>query len=570
MSKQLPRYDGGTKSTVLIPSQVEFATGRGWAILIGLWAVLTAYNLFKPYHVDDTAYLEIARWIQSHPFHPMSGIVNWGGIAEPIWHINQPHLYFYLLALWARIFGFSEPAMHVLQSFTALACVLLFYRLARALAAPTAIWATAILVLGPAFIVEQNLMVDVPLLATWLAFFNLLICGVRDSNQTRRYALAALICAAALLIKYSSLVLFPILCASLIAERRRRQAWTPAITLAMLAAWSWFNYLDYGGLHILTRPHAERSAYELLRLAVTWLICLGALTPLGFIAAVQSRLKLAKAGWAIYAIAGISFAALPAAIALGLLSDHRSDKLLWLIFAGNTALICFALAYELLSFGWLKLNCGWIATKDAPALYLFLWLVGTTAFYVLFSPFIAARHVLLILPPVILLLVSRWDSSLTRSSRVFGLAITVLVSAGLCLSDWRFAAFYRSEAITLTRSLPRTGTIWISGHWGWQWYTERNGLQQVDVRSSQLHPEDLLLVAREVDHQALVRPVALRLLRTDTETHPLLNLFCTGRHAVRFYDSWDEGLPRFFERAPWSLSRTCINHVDIFRVEAAR
>lgn len=226
---------------------------REWVWLLVLWSIVTAYNLLKPYHIDDTVHLEIARWISNHPLHPMSGLVYWDGIKKPIYQLNQPPLYFYLLAFWGGVFGYGAAAMHVLQSLASLCCILLFNRLARVLVGPEALWATAVLVLGPAFIVEQNLMVDVPLLATWLAFFNLLICDIDSPFQSRRYGFAALACAAALLIKYSSLVLLVILCLSLLLERRRAQAWTMLIPLTTLAAWSLFNVFDYGGVHIASR-----------------------------------------------------------------------------------------------------------------------------------------------------------------------------------------------------------------------------------------------------------------------------------------------------------------------------
>ena len=43
------------------------------AVLVAFWLAGTCYNLFKPFHIDDTAHLEIARWIAAHPLHPVSG-----------------------------------------------------------------------------------------------------------------------------------------------------------------------------------------------------------------------------------------------------------------------------------------------------------------------------------------------------------------------------------------------------------------------------------------------------------------------------------------------------------------
>src|ERR1700746_2357057 len=80
---------------------------REWVWLLVLWACATAYNLLKPYHMDDTVHLEIARWISTHPLHPMSGLVYWDGIKKPIYQLNQPPLYFYLLAFWGGGVGYS-------------------------------------------------------------------------------------------------------------------------------------------------------------------------------------------------------------------------------------------------------------------------------------------------------------------------------------------------------------------------------------------------------------------------------------------------------------------------------
>jgi 4-amino-4-deoxy-L-arabinose transferase-like glycosyltransferase len=527
--------------------------------LFVIWATVTAYNLFKPYHIDDTVHLEITRWISAHPLHPMSGLVYWDGIKKPIYQLNQPHLYFYLLALWGGMFGYSEAAMHALQSLASLCCVLLFHRLARMLVGPSALWATAMLVLGPAFIVEQNLMVDVPLLATWLAFFNPLICDIGSRYQSRRYGLAALACAAALLIKYSSLVLLPILCLSLLVERRRPQTWTVLIPITALAAWSLFNYTDYEGVHIASRGASDIDTWLLqLQEGVAWVAALGALTPLGLVAVVQSRQELIRADSAIYGVASVGFAAIILAVACGALSSWRSDRLLWAVFLVNGALVYLALIPDTLGLACSRLWRPQVARLFGPRIYLVLWVFGTTAFYVRFAPFIAARHVLLILPALTLLLVSRWSSSLTRGSKHFGLALTMIVSAGLCLSDWRFAEFYKSEAARLAQLLPAAGTIWASGHWGWQWYATQNGFREVDARSSHLQPGDYLAVADDIAHERLKAPPPMRLLWTDTQGGSLLNLFCTGRHA-RFYVS-------YYKVAPWSLSGDCLNHVTVFQI----
>jgi hypothetical protein len=46
---------------------------RNFFWLFAIWLVVTAYNLYKPFHIDDTAHLIISSWITEHPLHPMSG-----------------------------------------------------------------------------------------------------------------------------------------------------------------------------------------------------------------------------------------------------------------------------------------------------------------------------------------------------------------------------------------------------------------------------------------------------------------------------------------------------------------
>jgi 4-amino-4-deoxy-L-arabinose transferase-like glycosyltransferase len=558
-SRDAPKPDQRLNGSV--EGGARLAVFRRRAALAGLFVIVTAYNLFKPFHIDDTAHLEIARWIGDHPLHPMSGLLNWGGTSEPISYTNQPHLYFAALALWGKLFGFAEPTMHALQSLASLASIVLVHRLARFVAPSAALWATALVILGPAFIVEQNLMVDVPLLATWLAFFNLVVCGAGERAQTRRFVLAGLVCAAAILIKYSSLTLLPIFAAALLVERRWAQAWTLLIPIGAIFGWSLFNYLDYGHVHMLARAHeAHPYPFRPLFSTASWCVGLGALTPLGVIAAVQGRASWRASGWLFYAAVGVAFGALALSVATGILADSLSDRVLMTVFAANAALMGWALLRQLGPWFAVRSWSGLRSLAVGPRFYLWLWLAGATLFYILVSPFIAPRHILLVIPPLTLLLAASWEGVLTRASKLFGLACVVVISTGLCISDWRFADFYRLEAARLGRARIPDGRSWASGHWGWQWYAERNGIPELDVKSSLLRPGDLVLVGREVDHQAVPQRYPLRLVRVDAESASLDSLICSARPA-RFYAF-------SYRQAPWSLSRACVGHLDIYRVLA--
>lgn len=536
-------------------ANLAFPRNRTLALLLLIWTAATAYNLFKPFHIDDTAYLLIAEWIENHPLRPMSGIVNWSGVDEPIFSINQPHLYFYVLALWGRLFGFNEVSLHFLQSFFVLACIFQFYYLADRLTKGSAVWATAMLVLGPAFFVEQNLMTDVPLLALWLTFFSAVIGGVGTSNQTTRYLVAALACCAALLIKYSSLVLCVLLFVSLLVERRWRQFWCLGIPIVIIVAWSAFNYWDFGRSHIFGRSVTGRGFWAISFLASAWISTLGSLTPLGLVT--LKKLVSPKSMDYILPFSFVSLVFLAFFVALGVVTDGLSDLMLYVAFGSNGILMLIGF-YQCSASLFPKIM-GLMEESELEKFYLSMWIFGTFCFYCLFSPFMAARHVLLVIPAFLLLFCKTWPEAFDRQLKRFLLLMTIFVSGGLSISDWAFADFYRQEARNLSAALPKEATVWTSGHWGWQWYAGSQGFRQVDVLKDQIGLGDYLIIPHDVDHQDLAFPVPLQIVRHDKQISSPLAVICSTR-PHRLYHSYPG-------QGSWSFSRKCnADSLTIYRV----
>src|SRR5579863_7802833 len=264
---------------------------RTFAGLAAIWIVVVAFDLGKAAHLDDTAYLEIARAIAADPVHPMSHLVNWGDSAAPIYKLNQPHLLFYLMALGLKLAPEHwELALHLLWALFSGAAVWLSYSIAREVSTPMPLLWTAMICLGPAFLPSQNLMVDVPLLALWLGFFLVLERAAPGAPTLhRRLAQAGLLAGAACLVKYTSLVLVPLLALAVLWRGGRRAAWLILIPLGVLVAWSGLNWLDYGGVHLLTRPVSTAGGGALRTLGllsvrgVLWLMALGAVTPFSLV-----------------------------------------------------------------------------------------------------------------------------------------------------------------------------------------------------------------------------------------------------------------------------------------------
>jgi hypothetical protein len=173
----------------------------------------------------------------------------------------------------------------------------------------------------------------------------------------------------------------------------------------------------------------------------------------------------------------------------------------------------------------------------------------------------AARHVLPVLPAVLLVCALSWQARLPRADAVFGLSTTLALSLMLGWADWRFAAFFRDEASALRSALPAEARVWFAGGLGWVWYAEKAGFQPIDWDQPQLEPGDFLATLHDADLQPLRSRVRLDLVHSDSSRSTLADLFCTADesrfYAVSFTD---------FTKGPWLLTRSCTNTIDVYRV----
>jgi hypothetical protein len=551
------------KPATIGPSQLRFQTvinrfrHSELAVLLLLWMFATALNLTKPYHIDDTAHLQIAQWITREPWRPMSGQINWYQDTEPIHVLNQPHLYFYLLAGWGALWGFGEVTMHLLQSFFTLACIILTYRIAKIIVPSGALLTTALLMLSPAFVVGQNLMVDVPLLSLWLAFFYVLIAP-QFKSETRRFVLTGFFAGCASLIKYSSLPLILLMLLYLIIKRHFRLIWTLSIPAMMLILWSCWNYLDYGSVHMLGRRPIPFSWNELAQMSVSWLICLGAILPYSLIyfrrnSELRSKTFSTSAKWLVVVLTAMFFAALH----LHKLDVSRMEKIFLLLFFTNGIAIVLTLLWCFLR-DWFQTR----SQQQQAILTLYLWIAVGGSFVVLYAPFMATRHVLLVIVPLSLLL-ARFVDPASLAWRGAMLLLTASLSLVLSVSDWTWANFYREKAVAIRRELPATANVYFTGHWGWQWYAKQNGMKELEALNPQLEIGDYLVYPVGVDNQPLKNIPAdrqLTLQKIYTEPFSLLTFFSTGDNA-RFYASDTQ-------QGPWVISFHAIPPIVVFQVKA--
>jgi hypothetical protein len=520
-----------------------------WLILL-LWAAVTLLDLNKAYHIDDTFHLKAAQWISGHPLEPMSGMVNWGHDPEPIHNFNQPPGFFYLVAVTGHLFGWGEAPMHAMRSLFTLLALVCFHGLARRLAGQQALWLTALFALCPAFMVNQGLMTDVPLLALQLLFFHLLLVPGR-LPEGWRLLLAAVVVSAALFIKYTTLpllVLFP-----LVLMLRRQWHWLPLslLPLAFIALWSGWNLYEYGGVHLLEREAGDPSLRGLFVRTLAIFTCIGAISPFTPAMLRPLPVQLGKhllLAWGLLLSMAIVFTAL---VYFGVISEPVSDQVLRVTFTLNGVLIMVLCARFL----------PWSFSPTRTDQWtLGLWAFGLAAFLACFSPMMASRHILLIIPPVLLLTAPAMAKA-PRREKTLAVACTAILGLLLTISDKQYAGFYRDSAPQIAEQLSgKNGTVWSLGHWGWQWYSEKAGMKVYGRTQSHVSIGDYIVIPEDYDRQRLAQGIEKIKVATWTEAPGPFNFFCVEQFAGMYTSSYG--------KLPWSLSRSHTKTINVYRVTA--
>jgi len=550
-----------------VPSPVGEARWRGLgeplasrALVLALLAFATAWNLTKAYHIDDTAYVEIAQWIAGHPLHPMRGRVFWGDEGfTTIDSVNQPHLYLYAMAAWGRLFGWSEVSMHGLLALFALAAIAMMHRLSRIVLPGRPALATTLVVASPAFVVGQNTMVDVPALALWLWFFTLLLGEAGGERATRRYVAAGAVCGAAILVKYTGLVLIPALVLDGLLRRRRAAWYGVAVAMGIVLLWCGFNYWDYGGVHMLTRMDARgfRNVLDPLK----WLLCLGAAAPFAFALAGawlerQSRPLARGAGVALVVLVAAMLPAVAASLG-GMIDTAASDVVFATFFLLSGAL---AIAVAL---GALPRFRDPLQPTVVARWMLAYWAAAAAAFIVLLAPFVAMRHVLVALPPLVLLALAAVPGGAAAGWRAAAVVTVFAVTCVVASADRWYAGIYREQAARLRASLPASARVWTAGHWGWQWYAAENGMVQIVPGESRVAVGDFIVYPEHVHRQPLPEDITTEILR-EVPIRPTNWVRAFAAPYAGFYAT------SAFSQLPWAVHLGPIETFRVLRVVAVR
>lgn len=520
-------------------------------VIILLWLLLTAFNIDKAFHADDGFHLEAAKHIISDPLHPMSGIIRWDQPEPlPMYKANQPPLLFYMLAGAAAVFGYSEIALHLLISVFAFFAVFWFYKLSELYGSSKPILLLALLGLNPAFIVNQNIMTDTPILSLIIGGTYYLLLAEK-MKQHRYNVVAILLLSMGLFIKYSVLPILAAVTLIFIIKKQYKSLWLLLIPIGLLALWSVWNYTEFGGFHFFSRSGTPR--FSILENLWAFIACLGSVAP--FSVLLLNYILRGRLSRVVVYAATLVLAILTA---YGYFSPIKMEETISVVldklfFANGLIVIISILA---IFYNELK-EKGFIPFLQTNQGSLFIMLGAIAAFMILIAPFIGTRHLLLTFPFILLLsepaiqISKKWLLS-------YSVLLTLLLGILIGNSEWQYADFYRKTAHLIMKTPPQGTTVWASGSGGWQWYAQYNGMKEYTVETANVKPGDYIIIASKTFHYKIDPNIKVALLGKvwgDPVT-PLTYLSASHNYSMYYTD---------FEKPSWTLSKKPVDTVFVLQ-----
>jgi hypothetical protein len=475
--------------------------------------VLTLLNVPKPLHIDDTAYYFFAEHIAQDPLRPYDFPIFWGQAPVPAMEVLAPPVLPYWWALGIRLFG-ETPWAWKLWLFPF--CLILttslwaiFRRFAPGLAT-SLLWLTAI---SPALLPAVNLMLDMPALALNLGSLAIFFRAV-DRRSMALALLAGLVGGLAAQTKYTGLTALGAILVYAILYRRVGLGLVAGLAGAFVfGSIEGLIALVHGQSHLLSNIGRQAEGAAGKRQVVIMLLpLLGAMAPVVIMVGLAG-LQVARR-WVLTA----GFVVLAGLASSGLVAQMAEPYLIQVRFWQAQGILALAVA----AFVALKLireKEDGTSPADRPStrtadLFLVSWVALEVASFVVLTTFPAARRVMGIVVAMTALngcLASRACLGPARKGVLPWVMAVGLAFGGLYYYVDLREALAEKQAVEdvsgWVRGRDAGARIWYVGHWGFQFYAGRNGLQAVLPGRSRLEPGDWLVMPDQgIDQQQMIEP----------------------------------------------------------------
>jgi len=551
------------------PGELPARRRREIALVAALALLPQIPFLGNAFALDAPVFLAVARRILEAPLDPYGFHMLWDPTSTFAAQFNRnPPLLSYYLAAWMALFGESEVLLHAALLPFPLLAALAFRGIARRLAGE-GLAPAALLVATPAFVVlAGEVLLDVPVLACWLLAFYALLRG-QGEGGTRWQWLAGAAAAAAGLTKYVGFATAPLLAAgALLLYPARRPAALGRLLGPPLVLWGLFCLATarlYGAPHPLDASDVlleGQAAAELWNQLASVPVYYGAALLFPMLLLARALLRGTRGGELAVLGVLLGTAAVTWVLPHGrpprrVPLDAEEAVLGALGFAGAFLLWARALSPRQLRAG-------------AEAQLVWLWLVGLLAFSCLGNWHVNAADALLAAPPVLLALFCDPALRPSRRAQVAWLAVMLPFSLLLAWAEARQANYYREGARRIATEIgDQPGRRWFVGHWGLQYYLEREGFRPVPptgLAPAELAVDDWVATARNVSQLEVARNLArfeVRGVWTWSLEGGLPLRTTNGDAGAGFYSHHSGYLPFAFSRAP-------VERIALGRVTAVR
>jgi hypothetical protein len=325
-------------------------------------------------------------------------------------------------------------------------------------------------------------MLDIPLFAFFLAALSIFIFGI-DKSDYKLIVLAIILAVAAFFIKYSGLLLLPLflIYASLFSKKN---IWIYIlIPLIFFLLWNLYKLHFYGSSMFLTALSIKlKSFFSLKGIFIRTPACLsflsGASITLLFLSLAILKDKKNKRLFFSSCILGL----LSLTIRDVYFEYSFLEKTFLFVFITNSIFIIFVVAKYF--FSYFSRRNSYVG-KDL--LFVSVWFF-IVLFFTLSINFIAARFILLMLPPAIII-ICREAAVLQKSGLLkkffLPLLICLILSIVLAIGDYHLAEIYRNFSFKLKDTLKkqRKTVFFLPAAWGYNYYLARVAypLQEIDL-----------------------------------------------------------------------------------------
>ncbi|MGA1826321.1 MAG: ArnT family glycosyltransferase [bacterium] len=470
------------------------------SILIGIALLFLLPFANKPFHIDDPLFIWAAKHIQHHPINFYGFNVNWYGTTMPMFNVmKNPPMTSYYCALIGWLFGFRECALHLALLILTLACVTGMYYLAQKLCSQPLI-AALIATTTPVFILSATTtMCDIMMLTFWIWALFLWMHGLEKNNHYFLFGSGILI-AICSLTKYFGISLIPLLFVYSLLKRKRIGMWALllVVPIVILVGYQWFTHILYGrGLLLDAASYSttmrSRNGLELFSKGFTGLAFAGGSI---IIALFYFPVLWPRKSFIVWGVLTVLFIVFLATIErIGQISLRDAHAMKWGVIAQFYLLAMTGASILGLSIVVL-FKC-----RDPEALLLFLWIGGTFVFASFVNWSVNGRSILPMIPAASIIIARRLeydDMGTTRKqwAIIWPLVLCAVITGMVNWADYSLANTTRRAATELNEKyIHDKRTVWFQGHWGFQYYMEKNGAQALDFKNSRIKLNDIIIAA---------------------------------------------------------------------------